>query len=473
MGRKTPMHKQTGSKTMLAILAMMLPTAGRLSILKHELAHWKRRNLLKSTLVRLLVLPHWFNPLAWAAAARLGEVAEWACDEAAKGATLEGCREYAKALLQLDAIFGPRLSYRAAASGRGLSARVQRLLCPHNEKDSIMKKAMVFGAALGFVLLGLVRVNLVAQEPAPKGPPSTLQKPADTNIAAGSFREKYAQWQKTGKTKGGIDKLSDEEKKLLSDLVEGAYVVTFRPVGGFAPKTPAALIEKFSDSPVLKSDSTGFGGASFFRTKAKDGVLIGSFLSAIPEDTRKALEATGVVKVLSIEELTPEKFIQYEASPQESLGAGTFSQKYSSPQGSSGADTFWQKYSLWERGGKKKGSVERLSEDEKKLLAELVEGAYVVTFRPIGRFAPKTPEAYLQKFSNSPVLKSDSTGLGGGSFFRTKAMDRVLIGSFLSARPEDTRKALEATGVVEVLSIEELTPEKFIRYDASRQQSLR
>ncbi len=63
----------------------------------------------------------------------------------------------------------------------------------------------------------------------------------------------------------------------------------------------------------------GLGGASFFRTKAKDGILIGSFLSARPEDTRKALEATGVVKVLSVEELTPEKFIQYDASPQESL----------------------------------------------------------------------------------------------------------------------------------------------------------
>ena len=72
-----------------------LAPAGRLSILRHELAHLQRRDLLKSILVRLLMLPHWFNPLAWLAVRRFDEAAEWACDEVAKGADLEGCRAYA------------------------------------------------------------------------------------------------------------------------------------------------------------------------------------------------------------------------------------------------------------------------------------------------------------------------------------------------------------------------------------------
>jgi beta-lactamase regulating signal transducer with metallopeptidase domain len=145
-----------------------LAPEGRLSILRHELAHLERRDLLKSIFVRLLMLPHWFNPLAWLAVRRFDEAAEWACDEVAKGADLEGCRAYARALLQLDAACGPRPSYHAAASGRGLSVRVQRLLSPQVKEDSIMKKTTILGIALGLALLCLVRLDLVAKEPAEK-----------------------------------------------------------------------------------------------------------------------------------------------------------------------------------------------------------------------------------------------------------------------------------------------------------------
>ena len=145
-----------------------LAPAGRLSILRHELAHLRRCDLWKSILVRLLMLPHWFNPLAWLAMRRFDEAAEWACDELAKGADWEGCRAYAAALLQLDAASGPRPSYHAAASGRGLSLRIQRLLSPQVKEDSIMKKTVILAVALGLALVCLVRLNLVAKEPAAK-----------------------------------------------------------------------------------------------------------------------------------------------------------------------------------------------------------------------------------------------------------------------------------------------------------------
>jgi beta-lactamase regulating signal transducer with metallopeptidase domain len=163
-----------------------LAPAGRLSILRHELAHLKRRDLVKSILVRLLVLPQWFNPLAWLAVRRFDEAAEWACDELAKGADWEGCRAYARALLQLDAARGPRPSYHAAASGRGLSLRVQRLLSPQVKEDPLMKKTLILGTALGLALLCLVRLDLVAKEPAAKGGADTAAqgKPAGGNLDA-------------------------------------------------------------------------------------------------------------------------------------------------------------------------------------------------------------------------------------------------------------------------------------------------
>ena len=139
-------------------------------------------------MVRLLSLPQWFNPLSWLAAGWFDEAAEWACDEAAKGASFEGCREYAKALLKIDAVFGPRLSHHAAASGRGLSVRVQRLLNPQVKEDSLMKKITILGTALGLALLCLVRLDLVAKEPAEKGEKgpaeNTLEKPLVTDVAA-------------------------------------------------------------------------------------------------------------------------------------------------------------------------------------------------------------------------------------------------------------------------------------------------
>jgi hypothetical protein len=46
----------------------------------HELAHWKRRDLLVHTAFSLALCLHWFNPLAWLAAARCRRDREEACD---------------------------------------------------------------------------------------------------------------------------------------------------------------------------------------------------------------------------------------------------------------------------------------------------------------------------------------------------------------------------------------------------------
>jgi hypothetical protein len=135
--------------------------------------------------------------------------------------------------------------------------------------------------------------------------------------------------------------------------------------------------------------------------------------------------------------------------------------------------TFWGKYERWAAVQKGTGGVKKDPEEAKRLLAELVQGASVVTFRPVQGFAPKTPREFLAKVSGHAALRSDPNGLGGGSFFRTKAQDGVLIGSFLTARPDETRKALEAIPSLQVVSVEKLTPEMFIRYEASRQESLK
>ena len=170
-----------------APLWQRLGPAERLSILRHELAHLERGDLLKSMLVRLLILPHWFNPLAWLAARRFDEAAEWACDEAARGPRGQEGASYAQALLQLDAVFGQSPSYRAAAWGRGLSSRISRLLNPRVEEDSLMKRLAIEGAALGLVVVCLFRVSLVAQEPPQKATP-VVEAPEAAEAVVSDFR---------------------------------------------------------------------------------------------------------------------------------------------------------------------------------------------------------------------------------------------------------------------------------------------
>src|SRR5208283_2249421 len=76
--------------------AKLAPTQ-RCHVLRHELAHFERSDLWRLLLVRLLALPHWFNPFAWWAVHQITQSAEWACDEAAAGRKPEEAVEFAKA----------------------------------------------------------------------------------------------------------------------------------------------------------------------------------------------------------------------------------------------------------------------------------------------------------------------------------------------------------------------------------------
>ena len=136
----------------------------RLAVLRHELAHLERGDAWKSLAVRLLALPHWFNPAAWWAVRRFDEAAEWACDRHAAGADHEQAVGYARTLVQLGAPSTPHPACGPAAQGRGLAVRVRRLLSPGTKEDSVMKRLFLIAMALGLVVVCLLRFDLVARE---------------------------------------------------------------------------------------------------------------------------------------------------------------------------------------------------------------------------------------------------------------------------------------------------------------------
>ncbi len=141
-----------------------LSPSQRSAILRHELAHYRRGDVWKSLAAHVLALPQWFNPLVWLAVRRFDEAAEWACDLAATQGQPRAT-DYARALVRLGEAVTQHASYSPAAHGRTLAVRVRRLLSSGTLEDSIMKKIALMAAAAALVVVGIVRVELVAREP--------------------------------------------------------------------------------------------------------------------------------------------------------------------------------------------------------------------------------------------------------------------------------------------------------------------
>ncbi|HVX62389.1 MAG TPA: M56 family metallopeptidase [Pirellulales bacterium] len=146
-----------------------LSNAARLAVLRHELAHYERGDAWKSLLARLLVLPHWFNPLAWRALHNFEEAAEWACDDAVRRDCPDSAPLYGRILLALGAAQTPRTILNNAARGHGLGLRIRRIAAPNLTDDSRMKKACLLGAALALLLAGGAELKLSVQNAAAQG----------------------------------------------------------------------------------------------------------------------------------------------------------------------------------------------------------------------------------------------------------------------------------------------------------------
>ncbi len=144
----------------------------RATILRHEIAHIQRGDILKSAVMRLLALPHWFNPFAWLAVRRFEDCAEWACDDATQASMPDAMSDYATALLELGRSASPTPSPVSAANGRPLVERIQRVLNPTGKETRLMKtKALIAIAVVGaLTAVNSVRIVQAAQEPTQSKP---------------------------------------------------------------------------------------------------------------------------------------------------------------------------------------------------------------------------------------------------------------------------------------------------------------
>ena len=126
------------------------------SVLLHELAHVKRRDLAVQCLLQAACALHWFNPLVWLAAWRLQAEGERACDDLVLASGVRAS-EYAEHLLRVATRFvsapGAHAAGLAMARPSQLEGRLVAVLNERLNRRGVTGTLMWLGLAAG---LGVV-----------------------------------------------------------------------------------------------------------------------------------------------------------------------------------------------------------------------------------------------------------------------------------------------------------------------------
>jgi len=141
--------------------ALAWPESKQRTLILHELAHIKRYDFLTHAAGRLALALHWYNPLAWLAAARLRAEREHASDDLVLIAGSRP-REYASHLLDaVRTLRGPAVQ-SAAAVTMAQGSRLEQRLIAILDADRRRGAATLRGLAAGCALAGLLLVPLGA-----------------------------------------------------------------------------------------------------------------------------------------------------------------------------------------------------------------------------------------------------------------------------------------------------------------------
>jgi len=150
-------------------------------VVRHELGHWRRRDLLAQALMQAAVAVHWFNPLAWLAA-RLARVdCELACDEfVLRREAPGGARAYGATLLKvLGVLRGRRRPVAVVAMLEGKEQLAQRIRMIAGYRASTVGR--VVGGAL--LIAALATASLTREMHAEDKAGATKNPASPTNSA--------------------------------------------------------------------------------------------------------------------------------------------------------------------------------------------------------------------------------------------------------------------------------------------------
>jgi beta-lactamase regulating signal transducer with metallopeptidase domain len=131
------------------------PQETREAVLAHEIKHHRRRDPLLRAIGAVACTLHWFNPLVWWMARRLGDQCEYACDEEVVADGL-GAERYANVLCDLAASTRSPATALAMAHESGLEARVKRMFSCTPETSRVLLAlllALTLLTALGLAVI--------------------------------------------------------------------------------------------------------------------------------------------------------------------------------------------------------------------------------------------------------------------------------------------------------------------------------
>lgn len=192
------------------------------NILRHELAHVKRKDILIQFLAQVVCCIYWVNPLVWILERQLFLERERACDDMALGQDIKAS-EYAGHLMEVLEEMGSKTNYNlwvitAMAEGTDFKDRILSILNPTARRRSPQRRhfSVVIVLALLF-LLPFAAVNPWAAAVIPTGdssPAQAVRGPGDRdeNKSPGETRVK--------ESKESSQKPVDQDKTQLSLFLE-------------------------------------------------------------------------------------------------------------------------------------------------------------------------------------------------------------------------------------------------------------
>lgn len=132
--------------------------------LRHELTHWRRRDLYRKWAAALTACVHWFNPAIWYLLRALDRDCELSCDEAVvKDLPLRDRRVYGELLLRCAAGKAPAGALYTSLKTQKQVMRERLTVVMKKNPDSKRSRALFAAAAAGVVLMGTVLGAYAAQ----------------------------------------------------------------------------------------------------------------------------------------------------------------------------------------------------------------------------------------------------------------------------------------------------------------------
>jgi beta-lactamase regulating signal transducer with metallopeptidase domain len=249
---------------------LLLPEAARQwsaeqlrSVLLHELAHVKRHDMLVQLLAQLACALHWFNPLVWFAAWRLGVERERACDDLVLAS---GVRPSAYAFHLLDVVTGLAPARWGQSCGLAMarkSSLERRLVAVLSEQldrrgVSLALAAIALAIAAG-IAVPIAMLRAAAEEPAGESQPPAINMKPKHEYAQALFTKWQANARTDGKIPGAlIGQVAREIDKFIKQVTQDEEV---RKFAALRPRLDASHDWTQADVVALFDDITAISTA--------------------------------------------------------------------------------------------------------------------------------------------------------------------------------------------------------------------